>query len=173
MIDGLIDHLEKSREKLTHDEIKAAEDFAKFQHHTRVENAHLKRTIIILTKQIAELREQLKVAKVQLVKREKLRDQAKAALEHLIKICNEKKVYYEHETKRRNHEIACVNTAIKIFDGALAKLSARIRARANANIAGRKYKAKNVLTGHVKKGKAELHKNLVTRKTHRNKVVFF
>ena len=173
MIDGLIDHLEKSRDKLTADEIKAAEDFAKFQHHTRKENEHLEKTIAELTKQIEDLNQQLVVAEAQLKKREKLRDEAKAALEHIKEVCRQKKEYYEHETKRRNHEIEVVKGARKIFESVLARLSKRIRERTNSNIAGRNYKKENELTKHVVNHKESVENNMKTRTTTRNKVVFF
>jgi len=134
MIDGLIAHLRASRKKLTESEIKAAEDFAVFQNSTEKENEYLEEKIAELTKEILDLTNQINVSKVQLVKRKKLRDQAKARLELLRKICKEKKAYFAKETARRRLENGYIDTATKIFETKLMHLSSRVRARASGGV---------------------------------------
>jgi ribosomal protein L24 len=134
MIDALIAHLRASRKRLTEMEIKAAEDFAIFQNSTEKENEYLEEKIAELTKEILELTNQINISKVQLVKRKKLRDQAKARLELLRKMCREKKAYFAKETARRRLENTYIDQATKIFETKLMHLSARVRARASGGV---------------------------------------
>jgi len=134
MINGLIAHLRESRKKLTASEIKAAEDFAIFQNSTEKENEYLEEKIAELTKEILDLTNQINVSKVQLVKRKKLRDVAKARLDLLRKICKEKKAYFAKETARRRLEDSYIKSAINIFETKLMHLSKRVRARASGGV---------------------------------------
>jgi len=146
MIDGLIHHLQESKDKLTKDEIHAAEDFAVFQNNLLKEQRHLKKTIEALEVKIKEFLAQISVAEAQLVKRKKLRDQAKLKLIALKKLCAEKYRYFLAETRRRNHENVIIDKALDIF-AKLVKRSSGYRAsrRSSANYEGVKYgKADNV-----------------------------
>jgi len=94
----------------------------------------LKKKIAELTKEILDLTNQINVSKVQLVKRKKLRDVAKARLDLLRKICKEKKAYFAKETARRKLEDTYIKSAIKIFETKLMHLSKRVRARASGGV---------------------------------------
>jgi chromosome segregation ATPase len=133
LIDGLIRHLRESRRRLTRDEIHAAEDFAIFHNSMERENEYLEKKIRELTKEIVSLTNQLNVARVQLVKRKNLRDQARAALDLLKKMCEEKYAYFTRETARRNNENKTIDLAISKFNHILNNLSKRVRGRASAS----------------------------------------
>jgi len=136
MIDGLVTHLRNSRRKLTRDEINASEDFAVFHNSMEKENEYLEEKIKEITKEIVSLTNQLNVARVQLTKRKNLRDQAKAALELLQKMCAEKYAYFQKETNRRTKENNTIDTAIKKFNHILDNLSRRVRDRASNDVTG-------------------------------------
>jgi len=131
MIDGLIAHLRASRKVLTQHEIKAANDFAEWEDSTEKENEYLREKIRELTKEIKDLTNQIHIARAQLVKRKALRDQAKAALEALRKMCKQKYAYFKSETARRTRENGFIDSAMATFDKILSKLSKRVRERAN------------------------------------------
>jgi hypothetical protein len=151
MIDNLIAHLEASRERLTKDEIRAAEDFAIFHNNMEKENEYLEEKIAEITKEILNLTNQINVAKVQLVKRKKLRDEAKRKLELLRQMCEQKYAYFASETARRNRENIVIDSATRLFVKLMKSTSARIRSRASAG----------VLTGKVA-GTADMQKRVVS-----------
>jgi len=131
MIDGLIKHLKATREELTKNEIKAAEDFAVFQNAMEKEDARLVEKIAELEKEIKHLTNEITISEGQLVKRVKLLGEAKQKLALLQKMCKEKKAYFTAETKRRVVENKYIDQAIVIFDSFLKKLSERVRERVN------------------------------------------
>lgn len=171
MIDGLIAHLKASRDELTKNEIKAAEDFAVFQTNMEKENEYLQAKIEELKKHIVDLTNQINVANVQLEKREKLLQDAKDELETIRNICKEKKEYYENESRRRSSEIQTVDVATGIFNDILSKLSERVKERAAALNAGAK-DAGNDLSKFVKKDENEIATGVNSRAGERNQVVF-
>lgn len=170
MIDGLINHLRASRRKLTRDEIHAAEDFAIFQNSMFAENKYLKKKIAELTKEITSLTNQIRVSRVQLVKRRALRDQARRALNLLRKMCEEKYAYFKNETARRIRENKYIDQAIKIFSHLTGKLSARVRSRASDLTTSNKFT--NNLNAHVVKSERSVESNLAGRQKVRRAVVF-
>jgi methyl-accepting chemotaxis protein len=172
MIDDIIAHLKESREKLTKDEIKAAEDFAVFQDNTIKENAHLRRKIKKLAGEIEELGKKIHHAKEQLEKRVALQKQAEEKLHHIEKTCEEMAEYYKKETSRRNKELKIVEKATEIYHKVLSKTLERVRERANANYHGKKYNAKNVLSQHVVHTAGGETEGLGNRKKNRNQIAF-
>ena len=170
MIDGLIKHLRESRRKLTRDEIHAAEDFAIFHNNLEQENEYLANKIKQITKEINNLTNQLNVAKSQLVKRKRLRDQAKLALKLLRKMCREKEEYFKKETRRRNDENKTIDFAMALFNKILTKLSARVRARASNINNGEKLT--HEMTNRVVKNAGGEKEGLSNRVSSRNDVVF-
>ncbi len=170
MIDGLISHLEDSREELTKNEIQAAEDFAVFQSNMFKENERLKAKIQELIKVIADLTQQIEVAEAELEKREELLQNAKDQLAALKQRCEEKKKYYEAETKRRNGELDTVDSATDIFNNIVNNLSARVRTRTNNLSAGKK--AGEHIIKAVKSDEEKIDTGVETRQNKRNEVVF-
>merc|ERR1711976_1161740 len=156
MIDALIKHLNDSREELTKNEIKAAEDFAVFQSNTAQENEHLRKTIADLAAEIEDFKNQLNVANEQLEKREQLLEIAKQALADLRSICQEKKTYYADETSRRNNETAGVDSATGIFNNIVENMSARARAN---NLAAEKEVGHHIIK-EVKEDEETIDNNL-------------
>jgi hypothetical protein len=175
MIDGLIAHLKASRDRLTRDEIHAAEDFAIFQNSMDKENEYLEEKIAQLTKEILDLTNQINISNVQLVKRKKLRDQAKAKLELLRKICREKKAYFAKETARRQKEDGYIKTALAIFENKLMKLSGRVRRRASRGNNGKNVQGKGFSDelGHrVVSNEGAIRSENTKQTKERNEVVF-
>jgi hypothetical protein len=173
MIDGLILHLKNSRNDLTKNEIKAAEDFAIFQTQMEKENEYLKVKIIELEKRIQDLTNQINVASAQLVKREKLLANAQEEERTIRRICKEKQVYYTNESNRRNGELATVAQAQSLFN-VLMKKSSRVLGRASEHkISAGKKGFSDKLSAHVRRSKKAMKGSLKTRQTQRNKVVFF
>lgn len=172
MIDHLIEHLKESRKVLTKDEIQAAEDFAIFQTNINKENKHLEKTIEALKAKILQLNDQITHAEKQLVQRENLRDQAKNVLNNLVQTCKEKDEYHEKEVSRMAEELEAVEEAIKVYDGLMENISARVRARANSNIEGKTYSPENSNTAEVVNIKEETNAALSSRVESRNEVVF-
>lgn len=170
MIDGLINHLRESRNTLTKNEIRAAEDFAIFQTNMEKENEYLKIKIVELTKRIQDLSNQLNVAMAQLVKREKLLKTAQEEERTIRRICKEKKDYYRKETKRRTGEIEVVNTATNLFNSVLAKKHTRVKARVGAHRQGGKFGQK--LSAHVRRSRRNIQKGYGERRSSRNKIAY-
>jgi len=172
MIDGLVKHLRASRRKLTSDEVHAAEDFAIFHNSMEKENVYLREKIKELTREITSLTNQLNVSRVQLVKRKKLRNQAKRALNLLRKMCKEKYAYFAKETARRTKENLTIDSAMSLFNRIVAKLSSRVRQRASALTVSGKLSGKNAMAHRVVKSKKGVKSNLSGRVTSRRSVVF-
>jgi hypothetical protein len=172
MIDGLIAHLRASRRKLTKDEIQASEDFAIFHNSMEKENEYLEEKIAELTKEILSLTNQLNISKVQLIKRKKLRDQAKRALALLKKMCAEKYAYFAQQTARRNKENLSIDSAMAIFNKIISSLSKRVRARASALTVNGKLSGEEALKTRVTDSKTGVKANLAGRQKVRAEIVF-
>lgn len=136
MIDGLVLHLRESRNELTKNEIKAAEDFAIFQTTMERENEHLQEKIKQLTAHIVDLTNQINISNGQLVKRKKLLQEAQEELRLLIVMCQEKSDYYKRESGRRSGELVTVQSATEIFNKVLKNLSVRVKSRAQSSSQG-------------------------------------
>jgi len=161
MVDALIKHLADSREELTNNEIKAAEDFAIFQSNTAKENEHLKQTIADLAAEIQDLNTQLATANDQLEKRQELLENAQQALADLKKTCQEKRDYYNSESTRRTGELGTVDAATTTFNNIVKNLSARVRSRTN-NLAAGKEAGKHIIK-EVKEDEDEISTKLGAR----------
>jgi hypothetical protein len=172
MIDGLIKHLRASRRKLTSDEIHAAEDFAIFQNAMIKENKYLEAKIKELTAEIIDLTAQIKVSRVQLIKRKQLRNKAKEALALLRKMCQEKRAYFTRETKRRNKENVVMDQSLALFNKIINGLSARVRARASSITESGKLSGKNAMDTRVVSSKAGVKSGVAGRVNKREAVVF-
>jgi len=171
MIDGLILHLRNSRNELTKNEIKAAEDFAIFQTQMEKENEYLKVKIIELEKRIQNLTNQINVAEAQLVKRQKLLENAQEQERTIRRICKEKETYYATETSRRNGELATVAQAQSLFN-VLMKKSARVLNRSSNAVTAKGKGFSDQLSKHVRRNKKGISTGVSSRQASRNKVVF-
>lgn len=170
MIDGLVQHLKDSRNELTKTEIKAAEDFAIFQTNTEKENVYLAEKINKLEKTIADLTNQLNVATAQLEKRKNLLSGAQVSLKTTQQICQEKSDYYKKETTRRNGELVVVANASGLFNNILAKLSQRVKDRADQISSGSA--AGQALDANVASQATQQTASLNANVASRNNVVF-
>jgi len=139
MIDSLILHLKNSRDSLTKNELKAAEDFAIFQKNMFKENRFLKAKILRLQAKLVDLKTQLNKANAQLVRREKLRKEAEIQLANFRRMKAEKDAYCKQEHLRRLRELSSVDSAEKIFQNVLNKLSLRVKYRTQSKLEGKKY----------------------------------
>ena len=138
-IDSLILHLRNSRDALTKNEIKAAEDFAIFQKNLFRENAFLADKIVQLKAHLNDLTVQLNKASIQLVRREKLKREAEIQLANFRKLRAEKEDYCRREKGRRAGELSNVSKAEEIFQNVLNKLSLRVKLRTQTNVEGKRY----------------------------------
>jgi hypothetical protein len=173
MIDGLIQHLKNSRDDLTKSEIKAAEDFAVFQTNLAKENAYLAEKIKELNVHLIDLKSQLNNSEVQLVRREKLRQQAEDHLKQLRQMKKEKVEYCHKETVRRTRELSDVSNAQNIFQTVLDKLSLRVKLRTQSNIEGKKYNAAQAGTANVVQSQQATEKSVATRQSKRNALAYY
>jgi len=172
MIDSLILHLKNSRDALTKNELKAAEDFAIFQKNMFKENRFLRAKIKRLQAHLVDLKTQLNKAKAQLVRREKLRKEAEAQLAYFRRMKAEKEAYCKKEHLRRVAELANVDSAEKIFSTVLNKLSARVRYRTQTNVEGKKYSKRERYGSEVRKARKGTVAALKAREKVRDAVVF-
>jgi peptidoglycan hydrolase CwlO-like protein len=143
MIDSLILHLKNSRDSLTKNEIKAAEDFAIFQKNMYRENTFLTNKIKELQAHLVDLNVQLNKANQQLVRREKLRRQAEIQLANFRRMKREKDAYCRQESVRRAGELSNVSAAEAIFQNVLNKLSLRVKLRTQSNTEGKAYSSRD------------------------------
>jgi len=143
MIDSLILHLKNSRDSLTKNEIKAAEDFAIFQKNMYRENTFLTNKIKELQAHLVDLNVQLNKANQQLVRREKLRRQAEIQLANFRRMKREKDAYCRSESVRRAGELSNVAAAESIFQNVLNKLSLRVKLRTQSNTEGKAYSSRD------------------------------
>jgi len=150
MIDQLILHLKNSRDALTRNEIKAAEDFAIFQKNMYRENRFLTDKIKQLNAHLVDLKVQLSKANQQLVRREKLRREAETQLANLRRMKREQEDYCKREHARRVGELDNVSNAESIFQNVLNKLSLRVKLRTQSNVEGKVYDKKHVYERHVR-----------------------
>ena len=139
-IDSLILHLKNSRDSLTRNEIKAAEDFAIFQKNMYKENTFLASKIEQLKAHLVDLKVQLNKANQQLVRREKLKREAESQLATFRRMRKEKQAYCRKERSRRAGELANVSNADAIFKNVLNKLSIRVKLRTQSVTEGKGYK---------------------------------
>jgi len=139
MIDSLILHLKNSRDQLTKNELKAAEDFAIFQKNMFKENRFLRAKIKSLQKKLVDLKTQLNKANQQLVRREKLRKEAEIQLANFRRMKAEKDAYCKKEHARRVAELNNVSNAEQIFTNVLNKLSIRVKLRTQSKTEGKAY----------------------------------
>jgi len=172
MIDSLILHLKNSRDALTKNELKAAEDFAIFQKNMFKENRFLKAKIGRLQAHLVDLKTQLNKANQQLVRREKLRKEAEAQLAYFRRMKAEKDAYCKKEHARRVTELANVANAENIFSNVLNKLSARVRIRTQTKVEGKKYSAREKYEKAVAKARKGTETGLEARVKVRSAVVF-
>jgi len=173
MIDGLVLHLKNSRDHLTQAEIKAAEDFAIFQHNMFKENRYLVEKIKELNAHLVDLNAQLVVAQQQLVRREKLRKQAEDQLKHLRQVKREKIAYCKKETLRRTRELTDVNGAQTIFQNVLDKLSLRVKLRTQANTESKAYGKGTRNREHVVRAESGTEAGLSAREKSRNALAYY
>jgi len=172
MIDSLILHLKNSRDALTKNELKAAEDFAIFQKNMFKENRFLRAKIKRLQAHLVDLKTQLNKANAQLVRREKLRKEAEAQLAYFRRMKAEKDAYCKKEHLRRVAELQNVDNAEKIFSSVLNKLSARVRIRTQTNIEGKKYTKREQYERAVRRARKGTVAALKAREKVRDAVVF-
>jgi len=171
MIDSLILHLKNSRDSLTKNEIKAAEDFAIFQKNMFKENRFLRDKIKSLQAHLVDLKTQLTKAKAQLVRREKLRKEAETQLANFRRMKAEKEDYCKKEHNRRVNELANVSSAEKIFQNVLNKLSLRVKLRTQTKAEGKKYSKREKYEKAVKRAEKSTESGYDTRKKDRAEVV--
>jgi hypothetical protein len=150
MIDSLILHLKNSRDTLTRNEIKSAEDFAIFQKNMFKENAFLADKIKSLQAHLVDLKVQLTKANQQLVRREKLRREAETQLANFRRMKKEKDDYCRTEHARRVGELSNVTSAEQIFQNVLNKLSLRVKLRTQSNVEGKGYNKAQEYEKHVR-----------------------
>jgi len=89
------------------------------------------------------------------------------------KVCKEKSEYYARETDRRSSEVTTLNNASDIFNNILAKLSARVRARADAVASGATYADTDNLTQNVVNAQPAVTATVDANVATRNAVSFF
>jgi len=172
MIDSLILHLKNSRDALTKNELKAAEDFAIFQKNMFKENRFLRAKIKRLQAHEVDLKTQLNKANQQLVRREKLRKEAEAQLAYFRRMKAEKDAYCKKEHTRRVAELANVDSADKLFSNVLNKLSARVRIRTQTNVEGKKYSKAEQYERAVRKARKATAAGVKARRKVRSAIVF-
>ena len=173
MVDGLVVHLKNSRDNLTKSEIKAAEDFAVFQTNLYKENAYLAEKIKELNVHLVDLNAQLNNSQLQLVRREKLRQQAEDHLKHLRQMKKEKQEYCHNETVRRTRELSDVSSAQSIFQTVLDKLSLRVKLRTQSNVEGKSYNNAQANSANVVQSQQSTEQSVATRQRQRNAVAYF
>jgi hypothetical protein len=157
MVDGLILHLKASRNELTRNEIKAAEDFAIFQTNMERENAHLRRKISQLQKVVLDLTSQIDVSNRQLIRRRKLLKEAESELAEFRKLCAAKTAFYRRETARRQGELEVLRDATDLFNSIL-RTSSRVRGRASSLASGRGLHSG--LGRHVVRASSRVHQSV-------------
>jgi len=170
MIDSLILHLKNSRDALTKNEIKAAEDFAIFQKNMFKENRFLADKIKELQAHLVDLKVQLTKANRQLVRREKLRREAEVQLANFRRMKREKDDYCKREHARRLTELANVGSAETIFQNVLNKLSLRVKLRTQTKLSGGKYGKAQVYEKHVRKAAKGTESGYEARRKERSEV---
>lgn len=116
IIDGLIEHLENSKNDLSQKEMLANQDYAKFMIALDKENKELAKLIADLQAENVTLNEQLKKTIETLVEFKKLLQAAIDNLEYLRRICKEKEDYHTSEENRRAKETSQCADAAKIFE---------------------------------------------------------
>jgi len=163
MIDSLILHLKNSRDSLTKNELKAAEDFAIFQKNMFKENRFLRSKIKQLQAHLVDLKTQLTKAKAQLVRREKLKKEAEAQLASFRRMKAEKDSYCKKEHARRLRELHSVDSAEKIFQNVLNKMSIRVKFRTQNKIEGKKYSKREKYAKEVLKARKGTESGLSSR----------
>ena len=174
MIDALIAHLEKSRKKLSEDEMLANEHFADFQAQMIKENVYLAEKIVEDDKKLLSLNVELKTSQGQLARREALRAEAEVSLKALKKTCQEKEDYNTRENARRKNELAITSTAINTYNSIVAKVQARIASRVNSNVAGAKsYKSDDINEKNVVEYKQSVHSGVDSNVKSRNQVAYY
>jgi peptidoglycan hydrolase CwlO-like protein len=172
MIDSLILHLRNSRDQLTRNEIKAAEDFAIFQKNMYRENGFLADKIKQLQARLVDLTVQLNKANQQLVRREKLRREAEIQLANFRRMKREKDDYCRREQVRRVGELANVSNAESIFQNVLNKLSLRVKLRTQSNTEGKGYKKGEEYEKRVRRAAPGAQAGYSTRVRSRNQVAY-
>jgi len=170
MIDQLILHLRNSRDLLTRNEIKAAEDFAIFQKNMYKENRFLAHKIKELQAHLVDLRTQLTKANAQLVRREKLRREAEIQLANFRRMKREKDDYCRREHARRVTELSNVSKAESIFQNVLNKLSLRVKLRTQSNVEGKKYGKGQRGSRHVRRARKGAEAAIARRQKERAEV---
>jgi len=144
MIDALIKHLDESRKKLSEDEMLANEHFADYQAQMLKENRYLHDKIEEDIKQLLSSNVQLKKAKGQFTRREKLKEEAEENLKALRKKCKDQNDYFKRENARRKNELGIVDSAISTYNGIVSSVQARIASRVSDDVAGKKYSDKDI-----------------------------
>jgi len=119
IIEGLLQHLQKSKDDLSTKEMTANEDYAKFMIALEKENAELADLIKKLQEENAALTAQLEKTKEALEEFRVLLKAAEENLERLRRMCEEKVEYHNRETERRTRESGDCEEAIKIFEEVL------------------------------------------------------
>jgi len=159
----LILHLKNSRDQLTKNELKAAEDFAIFQKNMFKENRFLAHKIKRLQAIVIDLKTQLTKANAQLVRREKLRREAEIQLNNFRKMKQEKDDYCKREHARRVGELVNVSSAESIFSNVLNKLSLKVKLRTQTNVEGKKYGKSELYGKEVNKDAKSVEEGLARR----------
>jgi hypothetical protein len=172
MIDSLILHLKNSRDQLTRNEIKAAEDFAIFQKNMYRENSFLADKIKQLQARLVDLTVQLNKANQQLVRREKLRREAEIQLANFRRMKREKDDYCRREHARRVGELSNVSNAESIFQNVLNKLSLRVKLRTQSNVEGKGYRKGEEYEKRVRRAAPGAQSGLSSRVGSRNQVAY-
>lgn len=116
IIDGLIAHMEKSKNDLSEKEMKANQDYAKFMIALEKENVELARLVRELVAENVTLNEQLKKTVETLEEFRKLLKAAEDNLAALRQMCKEKEEYHAKEEARRAKETTQCGEAEKIFN---------------------------------------------------------
>jgi len=172
MIDSLILHLKNSRDALTKNELKAAEDFAIFQKNMFKENRFLRDKIKSLNVHLVDLKNQLVKSNKQLVRRLKLQKEAEVQLANFRRMKKEKDDYCKKEHQRRVNELANVKAAQTIFESVLNKLSSKVRARTQSKMQGKKYgKGEQFMRKEVVRAEKGTDTGLASRVKERAEVV--
>jgi peptidoglycan hydrolase CwlO-like protein len=172
MIDALIKHLEESRKKLSDDEMLANEHFADFHSQMLKENKYLAEKIEEDNKALLDLNSQLRKAKGQFDRREKLRVEAEENLKAIKKQCQEKNDYYARENARRKGELSTINLAITTYNNIVAKVQARIGSRVTSNYEGKKaYNSKDINENNVSGYQGSVHSGVDANVKSRHEVV--